>query len=672
MRKTNGLKRCFAFLVAIAMLLGCVLVNAYGADTGVTWEASNSNNTLQVKSFLTGRQYKAYQLFYGDELNDTLAQIKWGMSVNEPAKIIEALKAPTLKDGRTNTIQSKFADLDNNASASDLSAAIYDIGDRSDEADVFAYIVLNALKDQSGTVEYKEAKDAIQINASDATKGYHYSFGNLHDGYYLVEETTDITSKETASRIMVRVQGPTTIITKAEEAPTIDKNIVKADGTTAKYDDVAIGDTVTFQLKSEVPNMSGYNKYFFIMTDVLSKGLTYTKADDNMKITINGTELVEDTDYYVKDPVTDETTGETTVQIVFVNFIKHKNLEDKPIIVTYDAKVNDQVTIGKTTANFNKVKLTYSNNPNVSYVGQSKDNPENPGDEPKTGENANLGSTEYSTVYVYTTGLNIIKVKKGFDTRLTGAVFTITGDAVNQVIKTSYTFTPSSYYTDGDADVIEGDNEFYVKKSDGNFEKNTTDMVAEIVKYSAQSDDSKDVNGTYYKNITDPANPVWETSMSSDATYETGYVIYEREENKEIITNASTETWTGTVGDNGELYIAGIPAGEYKITEIKAPYGYNLLENPISMKIECEVDTTNMEPTWKFSFDKSGGTDYTADDQKVLDTGIKNLRIENAAGTTLPSTGGIGTTIFYLVGSILLIGAAILLVTKRRMENERG
>jgi fimbrial isopeptide formation D2 family protein/LPXTG-motif cell wall-anchored protein len=668
MRKTNGLKRCFAFVIAIAMLLGCVLVNAYGADTGVTWEASNSNNILQVKSFLTGRHYKAYQLFYGDELNDTLAQIKWGMSVNDSASIIKALKADKLKDGRTNTIQSKFAELDDNASASELSAAIYDIADKSDDADTFAYIVLNALKDQSGTVDYKESNDPIQIDASDATKGYHYSFGNLHDGYYLVEETTDITSKEMASRIMVRVQGPTTIITKADEVPTIDKDIVKSDGTTAKYDDVAIGDTVTFQLKSEVPNMSGYNKYFFIMTDVLSKGLTYTKADDNMKITINGTELVEDKDYYVKDPVTNETTGETTVQIVFVNFIQHKNLEDKPIIVTYDAKVNDKVTIGKTKDNFNKVKLTYSNNPNVSYIGQDKDNPENPGDEPKEGENDNLGSTEYSVVYVYTTGLNIIKVKKGFDTRLTGAVFTITGDAVNQVIKTSYTFTPSRYYTDADEEVVKGSNEFYVKKADGNFEKNTTDMVAEVVKYSAQSDNSKDVNGTYYKNITDPSNPVWETTKSSDATYETGYVIYERKADTTTITNASTETWTGTVGDNGELYIAGIPAGEYKITEIKAPYGYNLLENPISMKIEYEVDTTTMEPTWKFTFDKNGGTEYATADQKILDTGIQNLRIENAAGTTLPSTGGIGTTVFYGIGSILLIGAAILLISKRRMS----
>ena len=49
-------------------------------------------------------------------------------------------------------------------------------------------------------------------------------------------------------------------------------------------------------------------------------------------------------------------------------------------------------------------------------------------------------------------------------------------------------------------------------------------------------------------------------------------------------------------------------------------------------------------------------------------TGVFEIRIQNQKGTTLPSTGGIGTTIFYIGGSILVLAAAILLITKRRMS----
>ena len=52
-----------------------------------------------------------------------------------------------------------------------------------------------------------------------------------------------------------------------------------------------------------------------------------------------------------------------------------------------------------------------------------------------------------------------------------------------------------------------------------------------------------------------------------------------------------------------------------------------------------------------------------------MDEGSLSTTIENNAGATLPSTGGIGTTIFYVVGGGLMVAAAILLITKKRMEN---
>ena len=51
-----------------------------------------------------------------------------------------------------------------------------------------------------------------------------------------------------------------------------------------------------------------------------------------------------------------------------------------------------------------------------------------------------------------------------------------------------------------------------------------------------------------------------------------------------------------------------------------------------------------------------------------IDKGIVSMNVENSKGSTLPTTGGMGTTIFYVIGSILVLGAAILLITKKRMS----
>jgi LPXTG-motif cell wall-anchored protein len=113
--------------------------------------------------------------------------------------------------------------------------------------------------------------------------------------------------------------------------------------------------------------------------------------------------------------------------------------------------------------------------------------------------------------------------------------------------------------------------------------------------------------------------------------------------------------------------------GTYKITEIIAPSGYNILKNPITVMISFTKPQTGAiekGATWTFYVDKSGGTNYTT--SKSPATGIYDLSIENQSGATLPTTGGIGTKIFYAIGSILLIGAAVLLITKRRMLRENN
>lgn len=100
---------------------------------------------------------------------------------------------------------------------------------------------------------------------------------------------------------------------------------------------------------------------------------------------------------------------------------------------------------------------------------------------------------------------------------------------------------------------------------------------------------------------------------------------------------ANTESATITIG---EATINGLDAKTYYLQEDKAPAGYN--------KLAERVPVTVNETT------AAVGVDFA---------------VENNAGTELPSTGGMGTTLFYVVGGILVAAAAVLLVTKKRMAN---
>lgn len=101
---------------------------------------------------------------------------------------------------------------------------------------------------------------------------------------------------------------------------------------------------------------------------------------------------------------------------------------------------------------------------------------------------------------------------------------------------------------------------------------------------------------------------------------------------------------------NGTFNVKGLDAGTYYLKEITPPDGYSACkEIPVTIKADhSRNDQVNLE-----------GSNLTND--------IVNIK---AGGITLPSTGGIGTTLFYVVGGGLMVAAIVLLVTKKRMENK--
>ena len=136
--------------------------------------------------------------------------------------------------------------------------------------------------------------------------------------------------------------------------------------------------------------------------------------------------------------------------------------------------------------------------------------------------------------------------------------------------------------------------------------------------------------------------------------------------------NTEDEGSTLKSGENGLFKVIGLDDGVYYLKETKAPQHYNLLSNEIQLTIAA---ATSNGQTWESGKPEDALTvlsikvgDATESAEGDRDKAIVSMNVENSKGSTLPTTGGMGTTIFYVVGSILVLGAAILLITKKRMS----
>ena len=133
---------------------------------------------------------------------------------------------------------------------------------------------------------------------------------------------------------------------------------------------------------------------------------------------------------------------------------------------------------------------------------------------------------------------------------------------------------------------------------------------------------------------------------------------------------ADVENATITSDENGLFSVAGLDDGTYYLREIKAPDGYNLLED--DLKIVITATTTNGQ-TWNgVAATALAALTISVDDAAAEngepDTGAVAITVENNGGSTLPETGGIGTTIFYAAGALLVLCAGVLLFVKLRMR----
>lgn len=171
-----------------------------------------------------------------------------------------------------------------------------------------------------------------------------------------------------------------------------------------------------------------------------------------------------------------------------------------------------------------------------------------------------------------------------------------------------------------------------IDKIDG--KSHATLMGAEFTLYKTRTGNE----GNYQ--YSDPVK--FDTVVTTGEGSYTGTYTYKADGNVTSIKSTGSVNIEGVPTDVYQhIVLKGLEAGTYYLVETKAPEGYNLLAN-------AEVIT----------LDHSNA--------------VKDLDVINNIGTELPGTGGMGTTIFYTLGGVLVVGAAILLVTKKRVHDVEG
>ena len=130
-------------------------------------------------------------------------------------------------------------------------------------------------------------------------------------------------------------------------------------------------------------------------------------------------------------------------------------------------------------------------------------------------------------------------------------------------------------------------------------------------------------------------------------------VVYGFTENRDDASVLDTDA-------NGAINLKGLDAGIYYLEEIKTNDGYNLLDTPVQIEINPTYTVTGEECAVTVSYEVDGMEQGTS----------ATVGVRNSKGSTLPSTGGIGTTMFYIFGAILVVGAGVILITKKRLANE--
>lgn len=457
-------------------------------------------------------------------------------------------------------------------------------------------------------------------------------FENLSYGYYFVKSTVNdgaaitVTSTDPNAVIIDKNQGPgwtpdpTPTPTPDPDNPNhnIGKMIVVTDengqDALVRVNSLNYNDKITFQISIDATNYDGENqikKYYVI--DRLYKGFTFDKIESIQIKDENGNNLITRSE--VNQLLNTKTTsdGDYNKFVLGFDWADSKGEgENKTWTSRYPA--NTQIVI-RYTATVNEgadIADANLNKAKFTYVYTDKD------DDPKNPEDPQYPSSTEETTKTYVYSLAIKKVNE------TGAALS---DAKFQIGKV-------------DVSKLTPEEKAQLENKTLNLKTLSDDKIATIrLSQVSIADASSDTAPNVYK-------------------YDTNGSI------TEVITPKS-----------GIIIIKGIEADDYIVKENEAPQGYTKLVAPEVVSAELQATYEAKIITYRNSAGEVVDTiTEESEDKRIIDENLPNkvvpLVVKNTKGVLLPSTGGMGTTIFYIIGGILVIGAGVLLITKKRMSTK--
>lgn len=218
-------------------------------------------------------------------------------------------------------------------------------------------------------------------------------------------------------------------------------------------------------------------------------------------------------------------------------------------------------------------------------------------------------------------------------------------------------------------DVGKQDNKAYLEYSNNPHDNTTTNVTPEKVVYDwTFKMEVNKIDGENQAPLSDAKFVLSKNgncslgTIGDDGTPSTTTDLIDLIENSDGSYTVAPAGYTGPVVKvmtAGKITIKGLDdATEYYLYETKAPAGYNRLTDAVKFKITATYNDT--------------GDSYTSVTAAVNDVEQQSVSVQvaNNKGSTLPSTGGIGTTLFYVIGGVLMAVAAVLLVTKKRMNSK--
>ncbi|MBS5724460.1 MAG: isopeptide-forming domain-containing fimbrial protein, partial [Clostridiales bacterium] len=205
-------------------------------------------------------------------------------------------------------------------------------------------------------------------------------------------------------------------------------------------------------------------------------------------------------------------------------------------------------------------------------------------------------------------------------------------------------------------------------KYDGNSDANDIDARLEGAKFvllNRTMDKAALVSntGVFIEWVNLPGN----AESYADVTLEEWDAMYAEDAGRDVVRTSVS---------NGIVRISGLDDDEYYLLEIEAPAGYNMLEEPVKISLTSVLQHVDfygnnqdqiLTDLYAVVNDDTENPIHCA----LLGVGTVTVPIANFSGATLPETGGIGTTVFFVLGGVLAVGAGVLLIVKRRMRAER-